>query len=77
MADSVDIATLNEEMRDLEYRETLRLKREAEAIALANLTERDCEICDNPIPFARLRNVPTTRYCVGCQSALETGKAYG
>ena len=30
-----------------------------------------CEGCDEQIPLRRLRAVPTTRYCVGCQKQRE------
>lgn len=31
-----------------------------------------CERCARPIPFARLRAVPTARHCVACQAREET-----
>ena len=31
----------------------------------------DCEICTRPIPFARLRALPTARLCVSCEAAIE------
>jgi RNA polymerase-binding protein DksA len=30
-----------------------------------------CEICTRPIPFARLRALPTARLCVSCEEAIE------
>ena len=30
-----------------------------------------CERCSRPIPLARLRAIPTARYCVGCQDIEE------
>ncbi|HYT84204.1 MAG TPA: TraR/DksA family transcriptional regulator [Gemmatimonadales bacterium] len=30
-----------------------------------------CEACDRPIPFTRLRALPTARLCVGCEEAAE------
>ena len=30
-----------------------------------------CETCNHPIPVARLRARPATRYCLGCQARLE------
>lgn len=31
-----------------------------------------CEGCERPIPLARLRAMPATRYCVACQAREET-----
>jgi phage/conjugal plasmid C-4 type zinc finger TraR family protein len=31
-----------------------------------------CEECDAPIPEARRKALPGVRYCIKCQSALET-----
>lgn len=33
-----------------------------------------CEDCTQPIPLARLRAVPTARFCVACQAKVETGE---
>ncbi len=30
-----------------------------------------CEACDGPLPFSRLRAMPTARYCVTCQAKRE------
>ena len=30
-----------------------------------------CEWCGQPIELARLRAIPATRHCLGCQSHLE------
>lgn len=30
-----------------------------------------CEACDTPLPLARLRALPTARYCVACQAQRE------
>jgi RNA polymerase-binding protein DksA len=30
-----------------------------------------CEACAGPIPFSRLRALPTARFCVTCEDALE------
>lgn len=30
-----------------------------------------CESCENPIATERLKRVPTARYCIDCQTALE------
>ena len=32
-----------------------------------------CEECGGELPLARLRAVPTARYCVGCQTRREGG----
>ena len=34
-----------------------------------------CECCHGAIPLARLRAIPTARYCVACQVENETGRA--
>lgn len=31
-----------------------------------------CERCGRPIPLARLRAIPATRFCVGCQAGEES-----
>ena len=33
-----------------------------------------CEMCGKPIPFARLRAVPTARYTTVCQEAIERAR---
>jgi RNA polymerase-binding transcription factor len=38
---------------------------------LATGTFGACEICTRPIPFARLRALPTARLCVSCEVAIE------
>ena len=32
-----------------------------------------CEECGSDLPLARLRALPTARYCVGCQTGREGG----
>lgn len=47
-------------------------------LALARVedgTYGECEECENPIPIARLRAIPTARRCVECQAALERHQA--
>jgi RNA polymerase-binding protein DksA len=46
--------------------------------ALARVAEGtygECEECENPIPIARLRAIPTARRCVECQAAAERHQA--
>lgn len=38
-------------------------------------TYGECEECENPIPIARLRAIPTARRCVECQAAEERHQA--
>ena len=33
--------------------------------------ERDCDVCGEPIPAARLRTLPRTRLCVDCATEAE------
>lgn len=47
-----------------------RLEREAEMTAVAP-EFRECDECGDDIPAARLKALPTTKYCVDCQSFLE------
>lgn len=46
--------------------------------ALARVAEGtygECEECENPIPIARLRAIPTARRCIECQEAAERHQA--
>lgn len=38
-------------------------------------TYGECEECENAIPIARLRAIPTARRCVECQQAVERHQA--
>ncbi|MCW5890973.1 MAG: TraR/DksA family transcriptional regulator [bacterium] len=38
-------------------------------------TYGECEGCENPIPIARLRAIPTARRCIECQEAEERRQA--
>ena len=51
---------------------TLAAQRITEALQrIADGTYGRCEECDEPIPPARLKAIPTATLCVSCQSAAE------
>ncbi len=51
---------------------TLTAQRITEALQrIANGTYGRCQECDEPIPPARLKAIPTATLCVRCQSAAE------
>jgi DnaK suppressor protein len=53
-------------------RRTLAAQRIAETLQrIADGTYGRCEECDEPIPPARLKAMPTATLCVRCQSAAE------
>ncbi len=59
----------------LEGRERHRLDEVNDALARLEVgTYGVCEGCARPIPLARLRAMPTARYCVECQAVEERGR---
>ena len=71
MADDVDNALDLEEVRMEEKQNEIRKRREAERLALATISERECEECGAIIPLERLKIVPLAKLCISCQSELE------
>lgn len=71
MADDVDYASELEERRIDDAMVEVRLRREAENKARANLIERECEECGEIIPLKRLKVVPLTKLCISCQTEME------
>jgi phage/conjugal plasmid C-4 type zinc finger TraR family protein len=69
MTDSVDVA------QDLEKRARqdalAAVLRKARSSAADPAVSRDCALCGDDIPAARLIAVPNARYCRNCQSRIE------
>ena len=42
-----------------------------EALNLGDKVHSECVICGDPIPEARLKAIPGTKYCVHCKREME------
>jgi RNA polymerase-binding transcription factor len=77
--DSGDVAAYSyskEVLMGLGENERTKLRLVEEALAkIDEGTYGVCERCDEAIPVKRLELLPFTRYCVQCQSELETESA--
>lgn len=74
MADEVDIANEIASSYIEFVTKDLSEKRKIEDKLRKDIKERECEECGNIIPLGRLKIVPTTKYCINCQSNLEKRK---
>lgn len=67
---------LNTQLAALESRELLQINRAIQAIRKGHYGI--CEVCENPIPIARLQALPFTAMCIDCQREQEeSGGAFG
>lgn len=74
--EDVPVQEVADTLSRLEGRERRQLDEVNAALArLEAGTFGVCEGCSSPIPLARLRAIPTARYCVECQVAEERRRA--
>jgi len=75
VGDAGDAATdgeqteINSQLAALESRELNQVDRAIELIKTGRYGM--CEVCDQAIPIERLKALPFTPYCVGCQQKIE------
>lgn len=56
---------INSQLAALESRELVQIERAIQMMREGRYGT--CELCDSPIPIARLKVLPYTPFCVGCQ----------
>lgn len=65
---------LGSQLAAIESRELVRIEKAIHAIRVG--TYGQCELCDKPIPIARLKALPHTTCCIQCQRNQEQGGEY-
>jgi DnaK suppressor protein len=69
MANDGAAIELDAQLHALELRELRAVERALDMIRTGRYGQ--CEVCEQPIPIARLQALPFTPYCIDCQRAQE------